>query len=91
MTFPVLVEPRDGQFAASLVGAPDVCVGEPTRDQAITALKAELQQRIEHGELISLEVDAVSVSSLTGKYGDDPTLREIRDQAYQRRDAESHS
>jgi hypothetical protein len=52
--------------------------------------KRRTLERIEHGELISLDVDAVGVSSLAGKYSADPTLREICDEAYQRRDAESH-
>jgi hypothetical protein len=88
MTFPVLVEVHDGQFAASLVGAPDLRVVEPTRAQAIAALEAELQQRVERGELLSLDISVMSVSSLAGKYSDDPTLRDICDQAYQSRDAE---
>ncbi len=88
MSFPVLVETQEDQFAASLAGAPDVRVVQPTRSQAIAALKSEIQQRIEIGELMSLDVDAVSVSSLAGRYGDDPTLDEICDEAYQLRDAE---
>ena len=38
------------------------------------------------GDLLSLEIDAASVSDLAGKYGSDPTLREISDEAYERRD-----
>lgn len=91
MTFPIVVKMHDDQFSASLVGAPDVRVVELTRDQAIAALKANLQQRVEHGELLSLDIDAVSISSLAGKYSTDPTLREICNQAYQRRDAERPS
>lgn len=82
------METQEGQFAASLAGAPDVRVVQPTRSQAIAALKSEIRQRIEIGELLSLDVDAVSVSSLAGRYGDDPTLDEICDEAYQLRDAE---
>jgi hypothetical protein len=87
MTFPIIVEACDGQVAASLVGAPDVRAVEPTRDQAIAALKAELQRRVERGELLSLDIDVVDISSLAGKYSADPTLRDICDQAYQRRSA----
>jgi hypothetical protein len=88
MTFPVLIEANDGQFAASLLGAPNVRVVEPTRSQAIAALKAEIEQRIQLGELLSLEIELVGVLSLAGKYSTDPTLREICDSAYQLRDAE---
>jgi len=88
MTFPVLVKVNDGHFTASLVGVPNLSVEEPTRDQAIASLKAQIQQRIEIGELLQLEVDTIGVSQLAEKYKDDPTLREISDQAYQLHDAE---
>lgn len=88
MSFPIFVEAINGQFAASLIGAPNVRVVKPNRAQAIAGLKAEIEQRVALGELLSLEIDAVSVSSLAGKYGSDPTLRDICDEAYQLRDAE---
>ena len=91
MSFSVLVETQDGQIAASLAGAPDVRVVQPTRSQAIAALKSEIQQRIEIGELVSLDVEAVGVSSLAGSYADDPTLDEICEEAYQLRDTERSS
>ena len=88
MSFPIFVEAVNGQFAASLIGAPNVRVVKPNRSQAIAGLKAEIQERVALGELLSLEIDAVSVSSLAGRYGSDPTLREICDEAYQLRNAE---
>ena len=88
MTFPVVVEACDGQFAASLVGVPNVRVVGPTRSQAIDALKAVLEYRIALGELLSLEIETRGVSSLAGKYEADPTLRTICDEAYRLRDAE---
>ncbi len=88
MTFPVLVEACDGQFTASLVGVPNVRVVGPTRSQAVDALKAVIEHRVALGELLSLEIDAIGVSSLAGKYNIDPTLRTICDDAYQMRDAE---
>ncbi|MCP5111825.1 MAG: hypothetical protein GY953_13425 [bacterium] len=89
MSFAVLVEALGGQIAASVAGAPNVRVVQPTRSQAIAALRSEIQQRIEVGELLSLEIESLGVSSLAGKYSDDPTLDEICDQAYKQRDAES--
>ena len=92
MSFPVLVESENGHFVASLLGASDLRVVEPTRDEAVAALKTELQQRIQKGELLSVEVGEsanIGVSDLAGKYKDDPTLREICEQAYQLRDAET--
>jgi hypothetical protein len=88
MTFPVLVEPCDGQFAASLIGMPNIRVVGPTRSQAIEALKAEIEHRVTRGELLSLDIETMGVSSLAGKYDIDPTLRTICDDAYQARDAE---
>ena len=88
MTFPVLVEACDGQFAASLVGVPNVRVVGPTRSQAIDALKVEIEHRVALGELLSLDIETIGVSSLAGKYEADPTLRTICDEAYQARDAE---
>ncbi len=88
MTFPILVKARGGRFAASVAGAPDVRVTEPTRSEAIDALKSEIRQRVERGELLSLEIEAEGVSSLAGRYRDDPTLGEICDEVYRLRDAE---
>ena len=88
MTFPVIVEACDGQFAASLVGVPNVRVVGPTRSQAIDALKVVLEHRIALGELLSLDIEPIGISSLAGKYETDPTLRAICDEAYQLRDAE---
>ena len=88
MGFPVLVETDEDQYAASLVGAPEVRAVESTRSQAISALSVQIQHRIEVGELVSLEIEQVGVVSLAGRYRDDPTLSEICEQAYQLRDAE---
>jgi hypothetical protein len=89
MTFPVVVQPANGQFAAALVGAPEVRVIASTRAEALAALEAALAQRLAQGELVALEVGHRGVSLLAGKYRDDPTLREICEEAYQQRNAES--
>lgn len=88
MTFPVVVEACDGQFAASLVGVPNVRVVGSTRSQAIDALREELEHRVARGELLSLDLETIGVSSLAGKYEADPTRCTICDEAYQLRDAE---
>ena len=88
MNSPICVEAVNGQFSASLIGAPGVRAVGPNRAQAIAELKAEIQHRVALGELLSLEIDSVSVSSLGGNYSSDPTLRQISDEAYQLRDAE---
>ncbi len=86
MTFPILVEPCDGQFAASLVGEPKLRVVGRTRTQALDALRTEIEQRVASGELLSLEIDLIGVSDLAAKYQADPTLRTICSEAYEKRD-----
>ncbi len=88
MTFSILVEQDDGQFAASLLGAPKMRAVKPSRDKAISALETEIQQRVEGGELLLLEIDALCVSAMAGKYSSDPTLREICENALKIRDDE---
>lgn len=63
-------------------------VVETTRGQALATLRIQLQQRVAQGELLALEIEPVGLSTLAGKYQDDPTLLEICEQAYQLRDAE---
>ena len=91
MTFPVLVEQCDGQYAATLVGAPDVRAEKPSRSEALAGLKAEIEKRVEGGKLVSLEVGLGSVSALAGKYRDDPTSRDICREAYETRDTDGTS
>ena len=88
MTIPILVEARNGQFVASLAGAANLRAVEPTRSQAIESLKAIIQHHIDTGELLPLEIETIGVSSLAGRFSDDPTLRAICDDVYQARDAD---
>jgi hypothetical protein len=88
MTFPVLVHPSNGQFEATLVGAPDVRATAGTREQALAALESAIAQRLDRGDLVALEIRRRGLAGLFGKYRDDPTLREICDQAYQEREAD---
>ncbi len=89
MSFPIYVEAQNGHFVASLVGVPGLSVVENSHAQAIASLRTAIQQRIAQGNLVALEIDAIGVSALAGKYQDDPTLREICAEAYQLRDAEN--
>jgi len=88
MSFPVLVESEKGRFVASLVGIPNVRAAEPTRSQAILSLKAKINQNAETGKLLFLKPDAPGISTLAGKYKSDPTLRDICEEAYKKRDEE---
>ena len=88
MTFPIVVEPCDGQFAASLLGEPKVRVVGRTRSQALDALKTEIEHRVAIGELLSLEINTIGVTDLAGKYQTDVTLRTICSEAYEKRDSD---
>ena len=91
MSFSVIVTARDGQFTASLAGVPRLTVVAATRPQAIEALKVKIAQRVNVGELVTLEVASGGITDLAGSYSDDPTLRDICDEAYQVRDNEKPS
>ena len=88
MTFSVIVSPLDDRFTAALVGEPEVRAVGRTREAAIAALRAEVTQRVNRGELITLDIRSVGITSLAGKYRDDPTLEDICADAYRERDAE---
>jgi hypothetical protein len=88
MTFAVRIEPTNGQFTAEVVGAPDVHATAASRELAMAALRDEIAQRIQTGELNSVEIEPPGLEALFGKYADGPTLSEICDEAYRQRDAE---
>ena len=87
MTFPVLVQPTQGQFEATLAGVPEVRATAATRTEALAALQTVIDQRLVQGALVALEIGRQGVSGLAGKYRDDPTLREICEEAYRQRDS----
>jgi hypothetical protein len=64
---------------------PKLRVVGPTRSQALNALKAEIEHRVALGELLSLEIEPIAVTSLAGKYD---ALHTICESAYRKRDAE---
>lgn len=88
MTFSVTVHPSNGQYEAALVGAPDVNATAPTREEALAKLETAISKRLEQGELVQLEVRRHGLAGLFGKFRDDPTLREICEEAYRERDAD---
>jgi hypothetical protein len=89
MTFSVVVGAFENRFAATLLGEPEIRATGRTREAAIAALKAEIAQRVERGELITLDIDSVGITSLAGKYSGEPTLEGICADAYRDRDAEN--
>jgi predicted RNase H-like HicB family nuclease len=88
MTFSVVVHSAAGQFEASLVGAPDVSATAATREDALAKLESAISKRLDQGELVQLEIRRRGLAGLFGKFRDDPTLRDICEDAYKERDAE---
>ena len=88
MSVAILVEAEGAQFAATLAGVPELRTVGPTRGDAIDALRAEIERRMQSGEMASLEVRPRGVAAIAGAFRDDPTLRDICEDAYRARDAE---
>jgi predicted RNase H-like HicB family nuclease len=88
MTFPVLVHAASGQFEATLVGVPDVRATGATREGVLAALEAAIEERLDQGELVAMEIRRRGLAGLFGRFRDDPTLREICEEAYKERDAD---
>lgn len=88
MTFSVAVHQTNGQYEATLVGAPNVHASASTRAGALAALESEIAKRVEQGELVALTLNRRGLLALFGKYRDDPTLQDICDEAYRQRDAD---
>ena len=90
MTFPIQIQQTNGTFTASVVGSHDIRAVARTRDEVLAALRQELDRRITVGEITTMDVPAVGVTSFAGIFKDDPTLAELRDEIYRRRDAEPY-
>ena len=91
MNWPIYVEAQNGHFTATLAGVPNVSVVEATREGAIAALRAKVDQRVEQGELLSIEIKPRGVTASAGAFADDPTLDGIIEDAYRLRDADRDS
>jgi len=88
MSFAVFVHKVNGHFEATLAGSPEVLASALTREEALAEIQTILQKRIWHGELVLVEAPLQGIAALAGKYGDDPTLTQIREDIYKARDAE---
>ncbi len=92
MNVAVWVEQQNGRFAASVLGAPGLRAVADTREQAVAALRSEVETRVSGGELLFLDVEPKGLLALAGRYADDPVAREmweeIRTEAYRLRDEE---
>lgn len=88
MRFQVEIKRQNGTVEAMVVGAPELRGVGPDREASLSALRSLLQQRMDGGELTELEVESAGFHALAGKYKDDPTWREMEEEAYRLRDEE---
>jgi len=88
MDFNILVEPSNGSWSASVIGAPNLAVKELTKEGAISSLRRHITKRMQAGEILTLRIENLGVTGLAGLFADDPTLDEIVEEAYRLRDEE---
>ncbi len=88
MSLPVFIHQDNAHFVATLVGSPDVRVSAPTREEALAEIRTILQARVLHRDLVFVETPHQGIAAFAGKYRDDPSLTQIREDIYQARDAE---
>jgi len=88
MTFPILVQPHDGRFQASVLGSPTMAADGATKEEALTALRTNINQHFAKGELVLLDVPYRAVTDFAGLFKDDPTLEDIVKDFYRERDAQ---
>ena len=88
MSVSVLIEQREGQFCASPLGMAELRFVGPSRVDVLTSLRRALASKLASGELVDLETEPLGLSGQSGRFRDDPTLGEIRDQIYRDRDSE---
>ena len=88
MSVSVLVEHSEGQFCASPLGMAGLRFVGPSREEVLISLRRALADKLANGELVDLETEPLGVSGQSGRFRDDPTLSDIRDQIYHDRDSE---
>ncbi|AMV23001.1 hypothetical protein VT84_01225 [Gemmata sp. SH-PL17] len=88
MTFPILVQPHDGRFQASVLGSPVMAADGATKEEALSALRVSINQRFARGELVLLDVPHRAVTDFAGLFKDDPTFEGMVEDIYRERDAQ---
>ena len=82
MQYQVLVQSHsETKFTASVIGIPNATAEGQTREEAILKAKHALQQQLETGELVTIQLDSSSNGQETdpwikhmGIFADDPTF-----------------
>lgn len=87
MTFPILVTQTNGTFTASVLGAPQVTAEGATKDQAVSAVTAQLQTRLTAGEVVLVTVpEPLPFGPGTPEAAE--SWRELCEEIYRERDAQ---
>jgi hypothetical protein len=86
MSFPISIESTEHGFCAFVPGDRSVSGEGATRQEAVSALRAEIQVRLAHGDLILVDIEPLGVTQLAGAWADDPTVPELVDEIYRLRD-----
>ncbi len=88
MTVPVWVEQSNGTFTASVLGAPQVSASGATKEQAVSAVTAQLQNRMTAGEVVLVDVPDPPLPFRQVSPEDAAALREMCAEIYRERDAQ---
>ena len=88
MSVSVLIEQNEGQFCATPLGMAELRFVGPSREVVLTSLRRALADKLANGELVDLETEPLGVSGQSGRFRNDPTMHEIRNQIYRDRDSE---
>jgi predicted RNase H-like HicB family nuclease len=86
MQYQVFVQSRpDKKFIASVVGIPNCMVEGDTREEAIALVKDVLEQQLENGEMITIDIDSERLKQKIdpwikhiGIFADDPTFDDFQ-------------
>ncbi len=72
-----VIEEPDGRFTARLVGEPDLSATSATAEQAVEQLRARLQEEVNWGRLLAIELPKQNpVLQFAGHAKDDPEFEE---------------
>jgi hypothetical protein len=72
-----VIEEPDGRFTARLVGEPDLAASGATAEQAVEQLRARLQEEVNWGRLLAIELPRQNpVFERIGYAKDDPEFEE---------------
>ena len=82
MQYQVFIQSRsDTEFIASVIGIPDCTAAGTTREEAVTKARRTLQQHLENGELVTIDLDSPSNGQVIdpwikhmGIFANDPTF-----------------